>query len=419
MRVVVIGAGVVGAAVAVGLAERGAEVTVLEAARPGAGTTGTSFAWVNSANKEPEHYHALNHAGVRAHHAFAGERAPWFFPTGNLEWAVTDRHRSALAARMERLHGRDYPARWLTARQAQELEPDLAVPGDDADYAFFPEEGHALPLVLLARLLGEARDRGVRVLTGSAVVGVDRTATGAVVTSADGARHPADVVVSCSGRWTGGVARWAGIDVPLVDANRAGSAAVGFLATTEPVAVRLSRVLTGSRLGVRPDGGGRLLLQGLDLDARADPGRPVAADGAVAAELLVPARGGAARHRGRADGGPAGRAAGAAGRRADGRGLLRPPTPGSTWWPPTAGSPWPRCCGGSSRTRCSARRRPLLTPFRPGRFRDGAGHRRRRRGSPASSDGSRSEDERPALVAGLLRRCRRPRPPSGPARRAG
>ncbi|NMH80613.1 NAD(P)/FAD-dependent oxidoreductase [Pseudonocardia xinjiangensis] len=285
MRVVVIGAGVVGAAVAVGLAERGAEVTVLEAVRPGAGTTGTSFAWVNSANKEPEHYHALNHAGVRAHHAFAGERAPWFFPTGNLEWAVTDRHRSALAARMERLHGRDYPARWLTARQAQELEPDLAVPGDDADYAFFPEEGHALPLVLLARLLGEARDRGVQVRAGSAVVGVDRTGAGAVVTSVDGVRHPADVVVSCSGRRTDGMARWAGIDVPLVDANRAGSAAVGFLATTEPVAVRLSRVLTGSRLGVRPEGGGRLLLQGLDLDARADPGRPV--DGAVAAELLV------------------------------------------------------------------------------------------------------------------------------------
>jgi glycine/D-amino acid oxidase-like deaminating enzyme len=286
VRVVVIGAGVVGAAVALGLAERGADVTVLEAGRPGAGTSGTSFAWVNSANKEPEHYHALNHAGVRAHHEFAGDRSPWFFPTGNLEWAVTEQHRAALAARLERLAGRDYPAQRLTAKQARELEPDLMVTGEDVDYAFFPEEGHVMPLVLLGRLLGEARDRGVRVRVGSAVVEIERTATGAEVSSADGARYPADVVVSCSGRWTGGVAALAGVDVPMVDPTRVGSAAVGLLATTEPVAVRLSRVLTGPQLNVRPDGGGRLLLQGLDLDARADPAVPLAADGAEGKELL-------------------------------------------------------------------------------------------------------------------------------------
>ena len=33
-------------------------VTVLEAAHPGGGTTGATFAWVNSANKEPEPYFA-------------------------------------------------------------------------------------------------------------------------------------------------------------------------------------------------------------------------------------------------------------------------------------------------------------------------------------------------------------------------
>jgi glycine/D-amino acid oxidase-like deaminating enzyme len=52
----VIGAGVVGAAVAAALTRRGAEVTVLDAGLPGTGTTATSYAWVNANNKDPLPY---------------------------------------------------------------------------------------------------------------------------------------------------------------------------------------------------------------------------------------------------------------------------------------------------------------------------------------------------------------------------
>ncbi|NHV87570.1 FAD-binding oxidoreductase, partial [Escherichia coli] len=47
-RIVVVGAGIVGASIGLNLAEQGAQVTVLEAETPGAGTTSTSYAWVNS-----------------------------------------------------------------------------------------------------------------------------------------------------------------------------------------------------------------------------------------------------------------------------------------------------------------------------------------------------------------------------------
>jgi glycine/D-amino acid oxidase-like deaminating enzyme len=277
VRVVVIGAGVVGVAVAAGLARRGAEVTALDAGRPGAGTSGDTFAWVNAANKEPESYFALNVAGMRAHRELAGDRAPWYFPTGNLERATTDEHRAALAARLDRLAARDYPARRLTAAQARELEPDLAPA--DGDHAFFPDEAHVLPIPLLARLLADARDHGAALRTHAAVTEVD----GGVVRTADGTRHDADVVVSCAGRWTTEVAAMAGADVPMVDPELAGSPAVAYLATTSPVPVRLSRVLHTSRLNLRPDGGGRLMLHALDLDQVADPAAP---DPGVAAEFV-------------------------------------------------------------------------------------------------------------------------------------
>ncbi|TWF79882.1 glycine/D-amino acid oxidase-like deaminating enzyme [Pseudonocardia hierapolitana] len=282
MHVIVIGAGVVGAAVATALARRGADVTVLDAGRPGAGTTTTSFAWVNANNKDPLPYFELNNAGVAAHHALAGGPTPWFFPTGHLEWATTDEHATQLAARVAKLEGRGYPVRRLTRAEALALEPDLVAPAD-AEFVFYPQEAHTLPGLLHARLLGEARDRGATVVPHTEVTGIDLGAP--AVTTASGDEHGADVIVSCAGRWSTSVAALAGLDVPLLDPDLAGSATVGFLATTEPVPARLSRILTHSRLNVRPDGGGRLLLQALDLDGAADPAAPPPADGPLAAEI--------------------------------------------------------------------------------------------------------------------------------------
>jgi D-hydroxyproline dehydrogenase subunit beta len=277
MRVLVIGAGVVGAAVAAGLTRRGARVTVLEERFPGAGTTGTSFAWVNANDKDPEDYFALNHTAVHAYHALGGAG---FVPTGHIEWANGEGRRLALSDRVERLRDRGYAVERITARRAAELEPDLAAQPDGTDHVLFPEEGHVIPAVLLARLLGEARDHGARVEIGAAVREIKSGRGGVSVTLSDGGVRAADALVCCAGRWTNGL-----VDVPLLDPRVSGPVTNGFLVTTGPVAVRLGRVLTGDRLNVRPDGGGRLMLQALDLDDAADPETPPPDD--VGAEMLA------------------------------------------------------------------------------------------------------------------------------------
>ncbi|MCF6476289.1 FAD-binding oxidoreductase [Nonomuraea sp. MG754425] len=282
MRVVVIGAGVVGAAVAAGLTRRGARVTVLEAGVPGAGTTATSVAWVNANNKTPKAYFDLNHAAVWAHHQLPGD---WFFPTGNLECAVTGEHRELLDARVTRLLGLGYPVERVTARRALALEPDLVPPPTGTEYVFFPGEGYVQPLRLLGRLLGEARDGGAGLECGAEVVAIESSASGVRVTVADGRAFAGDVVVTCAGRWTQHVAATAGLTVPMLDPAVSGAVTNGFLVTTSPVPARLSRVLTTAALNLRPDGGGRLLLQSLPLDGLADPATPVPEE--VRAEIMA------------------------------------------------------------------------------------------------------------------------------------
>ena len=124
--IIVIGAGVIGASVAYRLAQGGASVTVLEATRIGAGTSGTSFAWVNSHGKTPRAYHELNVAGMKAHAALRDEFAatPWLHLNGCLEWA-DEAGQEEQRQRFERLRDWGYAAEWIPAARLRELAPDI------------------------------------------------------------------------------------------------------------------------------------------------------------------------------------------------------------------------------------------------------------------------------------------------------
>jgi glycine/D-amino acid oxidase-like deaminating enzyme len=262
-RVIVIGAGVMGASIAYRLATAGALVTVLEAGRIGGGTSTCSFAWTNSNDKEPRAYHDLNVAGMRAHAALAEEfgATPWWHAGGNVEWTAPE-DRAALQAKVERLQAWGYAVEWITRAQLLELEPDIdpAVIGD-APIAYYPEEGWLDPVVYAAAMLGLARSRGALVICGvrvSETVMRGGRVTG--VKTADGRLFEGDMVVNCAGRWTNDPVSDAGLHLPLAPT-------IGFLVFTPPVATRIGRVVHSPIIQARPDGAGRLVLHWNATDA--------------------------------------------------------------------------------------------------------------------------------------------------------
>jgi glycine/D-amino acid oxidase-like deaminating enzyme len=272
------------------LAQQGAEVTLVETGLPGDGTTGTSFAWVNAGGKRPRAYFELNLAGMRAHRRLVAEwpHAPWFVPTGNLAWEQRPKGQELLIRQTEELRAWGYSVELLSPQQVvRDLEPDLLIARTVEVVAFYPDEGHVYPRLLLTYLLRAARSLGVELRTSARVIDFQmrgNRVNGVVLESGD--RINADVIVSCCGRWTSEVLRHVGVDLPLISPSAQDSPAVGLLALTSGICADIRRVVHAPGINLRPDGSSRLLLHSDELDRHITLSTPLSPPPPAAGVLL-------------------------------------------------------------------------------------------------------------------------------------
>ena len=262
--VAVVGLGIVGASAVYASAWAGARVLALDAGPPGGGTSGTSFAWLNSVRKEPDVYHRLNAAGMTAHRELSRELGgdAGYHDGGSLEWAEAADGERELRERVHRLAARGYPAEWISRERAHQLEPGLAIPDAVREVAFFAADAWLDAPRLIARLLTAASARGAEVRDGTAVRAFrtrgDRV-EGLVV---DDGEVSARSVLVCVGPATQAFLEPLGVAIPV-------GRVPGLLAVTSRPAVPLGRVVHAPGIHVRPDAGGGLLLGAEDVDTRA------------------------------------------------------------------------------------------------------------------------------------------------------
>jgi glycine/D-amino acid oxidase-like deaminating enzyme len=280
--VIVVGAGLLGSAVAHHLARAGGEVEVVEAHRPAGGTSGASFAWVNAQDKSPAHYFALNDAGIREYETLVGSLgADWHHPGGDIVIARGERI-AALGERIDRHAALGYPVRTLDRASLAALEPGIA-PGDgELLVAHFHTEAWIDVPLLVGRLLNDARGHGARVRSSAAVDGFEIDAgrlTG--VRLATGEILRADLVLLAAGPSTEQLAGLAGVALPMAPTP-------GLLAISEPVASGIRHVVHAGDVALRPDGGGRLMLSSRSVDLTLDLGtRQLAIDAEPVREILA------------------------------------------------------------------------------------------------------------------------------------
>ena len=292
-RVVLVGAGLLGSAVAYHLGRLGASVTLVEADRPAAGTSGSTFAWANAQDKSPAHYFELNAAGLREYSALSAELgSDWYHPGGDIVVGAGDGI-DTVQARVDRHRELGYPVEALDRAALSRLEPSVGLPEGDLLACHFSAEAWIGVPQLVGRYLEGARAAGVIVRTASRVDGFDRDDGKIDAVRVAGERLPADVVVLAAGPGSEALARMAGEALPMTPSP-------GLLVVSEPVATGLRHIVHAGDAALRPDGGGRVMLQSRAIDATLDPSlrsldadAPQVADAMARAAAVLPALRGA------------------------------------------------------------------------------------------------------------------------------
>lgn len=126
-RIVVIGAGIVGASLAYHLAGKGANVTMVEAGEVASGVTATSFAWLNTTHDAPDPIAALRSAAIDSYHRLEHE-----LPAVEIRWT------GALCYGADIQPGADSR---ITRQRIQALEPRLRNPPEQANSK--PKKAHS------------------------------------------------------------------------------------------------------------------------------------------------------------------------------------------------------------------------------------------------------------------------------------
>jgi D-hydroxyproline dehydrogenase subunit beta len=226
--VLVIGAGMVGAACAAFLSEAGLRVTVVDRTGVVAGTTGGGEGNILVSDKEagPELTLALRSRALWAE--LAGRLGPG--AEAELKGGVVVVRSAAGLEPLRHFASGQAGAGVQTVEvgpaELRELEPELSP--DIAGGVFYPQDMQVQPMRAAAALLAAARARGATVLSGVQVTGAltDGGRITGVRTSAGDL--PAGAVVNAAGTWAGEVAGVLGAPIPVLPRR-------GFVLVTAPV----------------------------------------------------------------------------------------------------------------------------------------------------------------------------------------
>jgi glycine/D-amino acid oxidase-like deaminating enzyme len=226
--VLVIGAGVIGAATAYFATQQGLTVTVLDKGLPASGTSSACEGNILVSDKElgPELELTRYSLGVW-HGDLAEHKRLWEFES---KGGIIVASRESSLASLNRVMAAQ--ARYGVA--VEELDPDTLrnaepnITPDALGGASYPEDCQVQPMLVAAHLVRLATDAGARFVADTPVAGFLRSGDRITGVRTPRGDFSAGSVVNCTGTWAGELAALAGVNVPVLPRR-------GFVMVTEPL----------------------------------------------------------------------------------------------------------------------------------------------------------------------------------------
>jgi glycine oxidase len=271
-RIVVIGGGVIGCAVAELLSLDRHKVTLLERDQLGSRASGAAAGELSPSTRPGDHESLAMFPELIARIEKDAAMNVEYRVQQGLGPAFT---KEEVAARKQE------PGRWLDASACRELEPSLS---PDVFGATLIEHAHLTPPRFLRALARAAAVRGAEICEGSPALGFELHGKQAKTVKTAGGSIAADWIVIAAGPWTKEVASTAGLDVDVRPQR-------GQLAALDPGLLVLRRSVFWSGAYLVPKGDGTIIAGGTEEESGFDD-RPTVAGVATLLDLarrLVPA----------------------------------------------------------------------------------------------------------------------------------
>ncbi len=268
-RVVVVGAGILGASIGYHLAQAAARVTIVDGHDAVGGATAASFAWINASHGNPQPYFGFRLQAMaewRMLNEALGRKLPLRWG-GSIEWwDEPEELRRAVAEQT----AWGYPIRLIGRDEIAALEPAIATP--PAEAAFAALEGVVAPVAATEILLEAAQALGASLRRG---VPLEMTTDGGRVgLRLGGTRLEAERIVLAAGADCGPLLAGLGVDLPMANAP-------GLLVHTKPAPSLIQHLVLSPGAHVKQDVDGRLVV------GETFGGGPVPDDHAAEAEKLL------------------------------------------------------------------------------------------------------------------------------------
>lgn len=215
-RIVIIGAGIIGATIAYYLSCRtNYSITILDRNTPGSGASGHSFAWVNAFGKDPRDYHTLNRRSLDMWYRLERQLDVdiGIHYGGEMRWESKRDRALQLQTRIRQLQTWGYPCRLISEEEMLDLEPEIC-PKDVSAASFSEADLHIETYKFIGICLEKACETGTEFIPNTNVVNFTKhnKKIKSVITSKS--EFPCDIVILASGVETTHLASKIGVDIP-------------------------------------------------------------------------------------------------------------------------------------------------------------------------------------------------------------
>ncbi len=253
LRVVVAGAGIIGASIAYHLSKAGASVTVIDKEGPATHASRGTFAWINATwAKQPRHYHALNQDGVASWH---GLERTLDLPVrwgGSIEWFDDNGRQQKLAREIHEQAEWGEAARMIDAGEFRTLEPHLDF-GGATGAALSGNDGAVDPVAATNALLQAAERFGAVLRYPCELTGASSHAGKLAAVETSLGPVETDKLVVATGAAPDAGRQFAASDVPQ-------RSTPGIVAITAPLPRLLDHVIVAPGIHMHQRADGRIVL---------------------------------------------------------------------------------------------------------------------------------------------------------------